>query len=329
MADQEERPERSRRRPNRLLQGLLLGGAAVGIPALANALVARRTRPLSNPAWGRAHRYAWKGGEISFQQLGDGDPVLLLHSLGPGHDAEQWRAAGELLARKRLVFAVDLLGWGRSEKPRVDYDSGLYIDLIADFLEAVVDGPCHVVAVGASAAYAVQVAIEHPDRIRSLGLVVPQGVGFEAGAAGGRRDLYHRLLRLPVVGTSLLNLYTSQPALQQQLRREASAAGEPVDTERIDHLYRSSHQPGARGALAALLSGRLAHRIDRLLAELQQPVWLCWGRHAADTPVETADLWLQRLPNAQLEVLEETGALPHSEAPDRFTKQLETFLAAV
>jgi len=299
----------------------------VGIPALANALVARRTRALPKPLWGRAHRYAWKFGEISFQRLGEGEPVLLLHSLGPGHDAEQWRAAGESLAQRRRVFAVDLLGWGRSEKPRLNYEAGLYIDLIADFLEAAIDEPCHVVAVGTTAAYAVQVAIEHPDRIRSLGLVVPQGVGAGAGADG--RGLYHRFLRLPVIGTSVLNLYTSQPALQQHLKREMFTVAERVDADRLDHHYRSSHQPGARAALAALLSGRLAHRIDPLLEELEVPVWLCWGRHAADTPVETADLWLQHIPGAQLDVVEETGALPHTEAPGQFSERLEAFLDGI
>ena len=57
MAAQTSQEEQKSRRRKLLLRGLLLGGAAVGVPALANALIARRSKRLRSPAWGRAHRY--------------------------------------------------------------------------------------------------------------------------------------------------------------------------------------------------------------------------------------------------------------------------------
>lgn len=320
--------EQRRRRRSRLAKGLLVGGAAVGLPALANAVIARRSRRLSLPAWGRHERYAWKYGEISFQRLGDGKPFLLLHSFGPGHDSEEWRSAGELLASQYSIVAPDLLGWGRSDKPRLTYDGELYIKLISDLVEDVVGQRCTLVAAGLSAAYAVQLALDRPELIDSLALVVPSGIEIHGDEPDLKDALLHRLLRLPILGTSAINLFTSRTALSQYLKRDVFRGPEQVDAARVEHHYRSSHQPGAHAALAAYLSGYLNHRVEEALSRLTAPLWICWGRHATAPPVEAADLWLQLAPTAKLVVMEDSANLPHLEVSARFCQGLGDFLAS-
>lgn len=326
MVAQTSQEEQKQRRRGKLVKGLLLGGAAVGLPALANALIARRNERLGQPSWGRLHRYAWKYGEISFQRLGAGEPLLLLHSFGPGHDSEEWRPAAEVLAERYLVYAPDLLGWGRSDKPRLSYDGELYIRLIGDFLEDVVAQRCAIVAAGLAAAYAMQVALDRPELVGSLALVVPSGIEIHGEEPDLKDALVHRLLRLPILGTSALNLFTSRTAIGQYLKREVFLGPEQVDAARVEHHYRSSHQPGSHEALAAFLSGYLNHRVPEAMGRLQTLLWIGWGRDATAPPVETADLWLQLFPGAQLEVFEDSSNLPHLEASARFAQRLSPFL---
>ena len=328
MAAQTSQQEQKRRRRKRLLKGLLLGGAAVGIPALANAMIARRSRGLPPARWGAAHRYAWRYGEIRFQLLGEGDPLLLLHSFGPGHSGEEWRDAAGFLAERHTVYVPDLIGWGRSEKPRIDYDGELYMRLVRDFLDDVVRRRAAVVGAGLSAAYAVQVAADRPELVRALALVVPAGIDVHGDEPDVKDALVYRLLRLPILGTSALNLYTSRAGLGHYLRREAYAAPDRVDATAVDRHYRLSHQPGAHAALAAYLSGYSNHRAQRALGRLESPPWLAWGRHANAPPVESADLWLQHQPSAELEVFEDSGNLPHLEQADAFCRKLESYLSA-
>lgn len=309
------------------MRALLFGGAAVGIPAAANAIIARRNRGLDAPRLGRTQRYAWKQGEIAFQRLGRGVPLVCLHSFGPGHDAEEWHPLAERLANSFEIFVPDLLGWGRSEKPQRSYDGEFYISQINDFLEDVVSSKAIVLAAGLAAAYAVQIAVDKPQAIRALGLVVPSGIAVSGEEPDVKDALVNRLLRLPVVGTSALNLYTSRSAIAAHLRRETYAATDRVDAGRIEHHYQSSHQPGSHLALAAFLSGYLNHRIDENLARLNAPTWIAWGRQATMPPVEVADLWLSRIAQAELEVFEGAGNLPHAEVPARFQKPLEGFLS--
>jgi pimeloyl-ACP methyl ester carboxylesterase len=320
-----EQDQRARRR-KRLIKGLLVGGAAIGIPALANALVSRSMRRLPPPRWGRLRRYAWRHGEIAFQRLGEGPPILLLHSFGPGHGSDEWRTVAETLAAEHQVFAPDLLGWGRSDKPQITYDGELYIQLILDFLHDVVGSPAAVVAAGLTAAYATQIAVDQPDRVRALGLVVPLGIEVHGDEPDVKDAIVHRLLRLPVLGTSALNLFTSRSGISHHLRQDVFAGPERVDAEMVERHYLASHQPGAHASLAAYLAGYLNHGVEELLPRLTVPVWIAWGRQAAAPPIATADLWLRQV-DAELEVFEGSGNQPQIEEPAAFARRLTAFLA--
>lgn len=309
-----------------MLQGLALGGAAVGLPALANALVARRARRLEAPIWGRGHTYSWRLGDIAFRRLGRGEPLLLLHSFGPGHDMEEWRAAAERLAPSHQVIAVDLLGWGRSAKPGLAYDDEIYIQLIVDLLTDIVRERAILLAAGLPGAYAVQAAADHPEMVRRVALSVPSGIELHSDEPDLKDAVVHRLLRLPVLGTSALNLYTSRAALERYLKHEVYANPERVDAAAIEHAYRASHQPGGGAALAAYLAGYLNHPVREALSRLNLPLWLGWGRQAVAPAVECADLWLQIAPHADLEIFNNAGTLPHAERPARFVQSLLPFL---
>jgi len=319
-----------RNRGRRLVKGLLLAGAAVGVPALAAALLRRRVEPPSPPRWGRTHRFAGRSGrEVVFQELGGGPPVLLLHSFGPGHGSGQWRAAAEILAESHRVYVPDLPGWGRTPGRPDSHHPDRYLDLIEDFLAGAVREKAVVVATGLAAAYAVQIAVDHPGRIRALALVCPLGLG-ENGTTptcAGSRSFVSTLAGLPLIGALVLDLLTARTALEHHLRREVYAAPERVDAALLEQHYRASHTRGARAAFAAYLSGQLRLDVSGESSRLRTPVWLAWGRQSKAPPVESADLWLRHLPHAELDIFEGAGALPHAEAPALFCRALERFLS--
>lgn len=311
----------------RVTAGLLLAGAAVGLPVLVSEVIRRRAEPPQSPRWGRAHRYSGALGEVVFQELGSGTPpLLLLHSFGPGYDSNQWRAAAELLAGRHSVYAPDLPGWGRSEMPVGGHVPELYVRSIAGFLDRVVREPAVIAAAGLSAAFAVRIALERPERVHGLVLVNPQGIAADAAAfAKPGAAFLRQLLQLPVARTTALDLLTSRSALEHHLRREVYAAPERVDAALLDHHYRASHRPRARTALSALLRGDLWLDVESALDELGVPVLLAWGRSANAAPVENADLWLRHLPDARVEIFSGSADLPHVESSTAFCQAVERF----
>ena len=137
-------------------------------------------------------------------------------------------------------------------------------------------------------------------------------------AAGG--DLVRSPLQIATLG------------LARHLRQDVYAAPERVDAALVEHHYRGSHLPLARRALAAYLAGRLRPAAAELAADAEavaQPVWIAWGRAAAEAPVESADPWLQRLPGASLDVFEGAGSLPHAETPAAFCRAFDRFMTGL
>lgn len=314
-----------------MTQGLVVGGAAVGLPALLNSLVARRARNLPDATWGSGDRYRWSHGDIAYQRLGEGPAVVLIHAFGPGHSSDEWRGAAEQLAPSFEVFAPDLPGWGQSSASGDHHDSELYIQLLRDFLDHVVaaDSPGRrvvLVAAGLSAAYAVQTVIDQPSRISALGLIAPLGMELYGDEPDLKDAVLNRMLRLPILGTSAINVFTSRANIAAYLRRDVFGSPSLVDEALIDSHYLNSHRDGAQEALAAYVSGYLNHGVRELLPRVNVPTWIAWGRRAVSPPVESADLWISRLPDADLEVFEQAGILPHAESPGEFGRKLEGFL---
>ena len=153
-------------------KGMIAGGAGVAALAAVNAAVAREVPgPETGALGGEAGTFRWKHGEIFYRHAGEGDapPVLFVHGVGAGARSFMWRRNFLPLSRDFRTYAVDLLGFGYSDKPAdAPYSSDLYVELLSDFLREVAGRPAAVVAHGLSSAFAVRVADEHAELVRSL-----------------------------------------------------------------------------------------------------------------------------------------------------------------
>lgn len=323
--------ELKRLRRRRVTRGLILGGLALGAPAVINTVVARRASRLPRPRWGATRHVEIDGQRLAYVHMarsgpGSAPPMVLLHTFGPGHTGLLWREAAERLACGHDCFVPDWLGWGDSERRARRYTAGLYIDLLDRFLKEVIGEPAILVAPHRAAAYAVQVTLRAPERTAAMALVAPQGLGADVIQDRGDPVL-HALLRAPLLGTSALNLVTSERALESHLRRETRFGVQGLGKPLVEAMYHASHLPGASHALIDSLCGRVGHQLEAGFGNrLRQPVWLAWGRQATHPPLETADLWLQELPKADLEVLDGCRNLPHVERPSEFAAALAAFI---
>src|SRR3954467_15957697 len=123
----------------------------------------------------RAESHVIHGYRRVFRIAGSGPPLLLIH--GIGDSSATWRQALPMLARKHLVIAPDLLGHGRSAKPRADYSVAAYANGMRDLLGVL--GIERVTLVGHSlgGGVAMQFAYQFPERTERLILVASGGAG--------------------------------------------------------------------------------------------------------------------------------------------------------
>ncbi|EMA39670.1 alpha/beta fold hydrolase [Halobiforma nitratireducens] len=296
----------------------VLAGAvgAVGTAVLGNRLLTNRAGDLENPLPGVERTYRWRGIETTYTVAGDpNDPEMLLcHGIYTGASSHEFEPVVERLAEDYRVVAVDLPGFGRSERPPLVYSPTLYAEFLRDFAADQLERPI-VVASSLTGAFATDAADE--TEFDQLVLVCP------TDETAPERPWLRTLLRSPIVGTTVYNVIASKPSIKRFYGRDGYYDPDRIDEDQIAHAWNSAHQPGARYAPASFAAGTLDPDFDLAteLAALETPTTLVWGRDAKLVPLrEGRDL--AEAADLDLVVIDYATQLPHAEHPTKFVEYL-------
>jgi pimeloyl-ACP methyl ester carboxylesterase len=303
--------------------GGVVGGAALGAAAMRGA--ARGSAPLENPLGGEAGEMLWRGHRIAYTRQGSGTPVLLVHGLHAGASSLEWRHTVPALVDRHTVITVDLLGFGRSDRPAARYTPGLYQALLGDILARVVRESCAVVASSLSAAHLIALAARDPRQIAVLALIAPTGVAHLRDPEPTGSATTRLLLEAPVVGNTVYNGLTSAASMRRFL--EAAYADDRLVTPAMVESYvRTARQHGGRHAIAAVMNGTLNVDVRTALRRVRQPTLMLWGNLARQNPVEHAHAFRVLKYDLEWTLIQEAGDFPHDERPDEVNAALRQFL---
>ena len=271
--------------------------AAVAGAAAINRAVGRPLGSLPNLIGGDAGWYDWRGGRIAWTRRGSGPAVLLVHSIHAAGWSYEWRNAVEpLAAAGYTVWTLDLLGFGRSERPDADYSARLYVDLLRDFIAEAIAAPTILVGASLSGAHAVAAAAGFRT-VTHLVLVGAPGITRLTDPPTPVNDATHSVVGAPVAGQAVFNALVSRPSLAAFLRRSYYDPAR-VTPEVLDAYAASAHQPGARYAAAAFLGQAMNLYVGGALGRVRQPILLTWGREAKEVPLEELDEYRAIRPDA-------------------------------
>lgn len=274
--------------------GLALGGT-LGAMALINKLTISQAGELNTVLTGEERRYPWKYGDVFYQVKGprEARPLVLIHSFAPGASSFEWRKNVDALAEEFRVYALDLLGFGLSDRPSISYTAETYIDLIGDFLKEVIGKPALVVAHGLTGGYVTMGAYRRPQLFEKLILVSPPLDLLQEHLPGVANTALRTLLRLPIVGEFTYNMLTSRRAIQTYYDRRGYHNPGLITDQLVEHVFSSAHQENSSYPTASLLSKDLSTDIHEPLARLRIPVVAIWGREEEQPPVETSAAYRQ------------------------------------
>ncbi len=268
--------------------------------------------------------FAWRGHQIASYEAGSGSPVLLIHSINAAASAFEMRAPFAGLQNEFRVQAIDLLGFGRSDRPAHRYTPDDYIDLIGDTLRQR-NEPTALIASTLGAAYAVAAANRWPNLVRSLLLICPTGIDLLADPPGSGAAVSYAVLRSPV-GEAIYKGLATRPSVRYFLEQQTYANPKNVTPETFEGFYRATQHPGAMYAPICFVSGLLNYNISEEFARLTQPVLIVWGRQAKITKLKQADAFMKRNPRARLEVFDNCGMIVQDECSTAFNQLAATFL---
>lgn len=267
--------------------------------------------------------YKWRHGDIRYIVEGSGAPLLLIHDLDIGASRAEWDAHVDNLAKHYRVYALDLVGFGHSEKPHTTYSSYLYVSLINAFIRDVIGAKVNIAATGRSADHAVMAYYLEPHLYQKMLLICPTGL-CETHLFPNHKSFWLRnILNTPVIGTSIYNIMASRLALKYHLKKHSFHNKKAVTRSITNQFYYYAHLDGAasRHPIAHLLSNYLNVRIEHALPRLNLPVHILWGANPNSKKVKQIN------PKITHSVLASTKSYPHLEDPQVFHKQCLSFFA--
>jgi len=263
---------------------------------------------------GMLHYYADRSGE--------GTPLLLLHSVNAAASAFEVRPIFERYRGQRPVYALELPGFGFSQRGDRPYTPRVFTNAIIGFLETQVDQPVDIVALSLSSEFAARAAMERGPNVRSLTLISPTGLSKDAQERQPNEGL-HKALSFPLWSQAFFDLLATRVSIRRFLNM--SFQGEP-DERLVDYSYKTAHQPGARFAPLAFVSGKLNSPDIResIYEQLQHPVLVLYDEDPY-TGFEALPGLMERHPNWQAKRIVPTRGLPHFDQPEQTFQALDAF----
>jgi len=313
-----------------LLSSTLVVGGAVGAMALYNMYIEGQVSKADTVLKGEERRYTWKYGDIFYQVKGasDAKPLLLIHGFGPGASSYQWRKNVDALSEQFRVFTLDLLGFGLSDRPAIDYTPETFSDLINDFLREAIGKPAVVVAHGMTCAYVIADAYRRPQLFERLVLVSPPMDILEENFQSPMSNAVKFLIRTPLLGQFIYNTLTSRRAIRTYYDVEGFQNPGLITDELVEYIYCNAHQSNNRYPAASILSDSLAMNVSEPLARLQVPVIAVWGREDIFMPPETSNVFKQVNKNIDARMMDKARKQLQDEQAEKFNALVSEFAGA-
>lgn len=307
-----------------LVAGIAYSSIAIDHAVPLPPALAGEQRHIQSPAAGGLTYYA--------DEHASGRPLILVHSINAAASAFEMRPLFERYRGQRPVYAPDLPGFGFSERTDRTYSLELYTASLLDVLNEITTGreAADVVALSLGGEFAARAALQQPERVRSLTLISPTGLTrptkrnrSERAGTNVTGDVLYTLFRFPLWTQACFDLLASGPSIRYFLQQSFVGAPAP---ELVAYAYATAHQPGARFAPFAFISGRLfSPNIREVVYErLTMPVLALYDKDAFIRFDELPDM-VARHPNWRSTRLAPSKGLPHFERLDETTKALDTF----
>jgi 4,5:9,10-diseco-3-hydroxy-5,9,17-trioxoandrosta-1(10),2-diene-4-oate hydrolase len=264
------------------------------------------------------------GYNIRYWMKGEGPPVVLIH--GIGGSADYWGYNIGPLSQKQRIYALDLLGFGRSEKPAISYTLPFMAEFIAHFMDTLDLERASFVGWSLGGIISMEFALDFPDRLNKLVLVGPAGLGREL-------NLFLRLMTIPILGEVI---YGPTRWGTRNTLRLLFYDPKFVTEELVELAFELAKLPGARrtfltvlrygvdlGGLKKELLEPLLKRIPRIKA----PTLIIWGKEDRIIPVAHAQVGKDLIRGSKLHIFERCGHAPHIERAEEFNALVSSFLS--
>lgn len=263
------------------------------------------------------------GARVHYQEFGDASrpPIVLIH--GYTASVYVWKTAAPMLADSGFhVVAMDLLGFGYSEKPAwFDYSIQSQARMIARFMDRIGIGRANVCGSSYGGAVALNLTLDYPERVEKLVLV---------DAVCNDEPKNHPILRLaalPGVGEVITPfLCDSKSFMKMRMYGTLAKANHHLITrDRIDSIVRPLAAADGHHSVLAASRNWHANRLEKDAHLINQPTLIIWGEEDTVIPIKHGYKLHEEILNSRFVVLKDCGHVPQEERSELFTELVTEF----
>ena len=249
------------------------------------------------------------GQKIHYYEAGQGPTVIFLHGLGG--DAGMWAANIGPVSGKYRVYALDQIGFGRSDKPLIDYKIETFVEFLQSFMRALGTPKATLVGNSLGGWIAADFATQHPEMVEKLVLVDAAGMRFERNPE-----------LLPV------DLNPSSLASMRKILESVVYDKQSVTDALVRRVFEQHLKSGDGYTIQRVMAGVFAKDQfeDEKAGSIHAPTLVLWGHDDALIPLSNAERFQKAIPGAKLVVIDRCGHIPQIEKPQEFNKALLEFL---
>jgi len=244
---------------------------------------------------------------IHYMVAGQGKPLVLVHGLAGR--AEDWLSLiPEFTKNGYQVYAIDLLGYGRSDQPDVDYSIALETDILRQFLDSQNLYQPDIAGWSMGGWISLKFAAEHPERVHRLILMDSAGLQFDAVNAGALR---------PKTEAELAHMFAV-----------LSPSPKPVPSFVARDILRNFAVNDWIVGRALQSMGTGKDLMDNKMQSVTMPVLIIWGKEDILTPPSIGERMRSAMPQSLLYVYDGTGHLAPTDRSEQVSETVVTFLKA-
>ena len=258
--------------------------------------------------------YAWRNGTIYYQKKGTGKPLLLIHDLNPISSSYEWSHVIDELSKQFTVYAIDLLGCGKSEKPSSTYVNYLYVELVNDFIHDIIQEKTDLIVTGESFSFAIMAARMNQSQIGKITAINPTDITYNIQSPTTCSQIIKHIFELPIVGTFIYNLIVSTKTIHRQFTEKYYCDMTKIPFDLPDIYYETAHLQGSNGKyLYASILGKYTNiNIIHALKLMECPIHFI----VTDRSNEEISEYLNYNKNITIDYIDEAGYLPQLEKPE-------------
>ena len=240
--------------------------------------------------------------------------LLFLHGFGGGSSSYEWSKVYPAFASQYRILAPDLMGWGKSGHPALQYKIDDYLNSLTEFIEKTCNAPIAVVASSLTAAFTVRLAIARPELFKSLILIAPAGLkdfGQEVSPLA-------QIFSIPVLDRLIYQAAISNEwAIESFLKQQTFARAERVYPEIVNAYLDSALQPNAEYSALSFVRGDLSFDLATYMPQLEIPTAILWGSAAKFSSPDLGRRLSELNSNAVkvFKIVDDVGLTPQLELP--------------